>query len=114
MTIADDTNAAFPAPARTLGQWDIAKGLAWREWLAWGGWFRGFFCVWLVCTWVLMIFFHPGFILVFGCLYAMAVGLLAGASEPMEGSEEFALSLPPTRSQRFLVSCSWPAGRCWP
>ena len=90
-------------PARTLCNRDILKGLAWREWLAWGPWFRGFFAVWLVCTWVLMIFFHPGFVLGFGCLYAMVAGVCSGALETIEGSEEFALSLPPTRTQKCQV-----------
>ena len=101
MTDATDLQAPpIAPPARTLGNRDILKGLAWREWLAWGGWFRGFFAVWLVGTWVLMIFFHPGFVLGFGCLYALVAGACSGGLEPIEGSEEFALSLPPTRTQK--------------
>jgi len=81
---------------------NVYGGLLWREWLAHGGLVIGALAVWLVCGWVLELFFHPGFIIAFGVIYAFLAGPAFGGGEAGEGSEEFAFSLPPTRGERYI------------
>lgn len=96
------TNDAIPAPSLPVGV-SVYRGLLWREWLAHGRLVVGALAVWLVCGWVLLLFFHPGMLLAFGVLLAMAMGAVFGGDEAAEGSEEFAFGLPPTRSERYLA-----------
>jgi hypothetical protein len=79
------------------------RGLVWREWLAHGPLALNFLAAWLVCGWVLLLFFHPGWILGFGVLYAFFAGALFGGGDAFEGSEEFSFALPPTRGEQYLV-----------
>lgn len=99
---ATDVPAAAAPPEARVGV-SVTRGLLWREWLAYGGTLRAALAVWLVCGWVLLIFCHPGFIIAFGVIWAMVVGAGLGGSDAAEGSEEFALALPPTRSQRYVA-----------
>jgi len=101
---------AAAAPPETRAGVDVTRGLLWREWLAYGGSVRVALAVWLVCGWVLLLFCHPGFIIAFGVIWAMVVGAGLGGGEAMEGAEEFALALPPTRSQRYLARLLLGAG----
>jgi len=88
----------------------VFKGLLWREWLAHGNLLIGTLAIWLVCAWVLLIFFHPGFILGLGTLFAFVAGTTFGGAESSEGSEEFSFSLPPTRGERFLARMALGGG----
>ena len=88
----------------------IWRGLFWREWLARREFVLWALCAWLVGGWVLMVFFHPGWIIGFGAVYAMAAGLLFGGSDALAGTEEFVLSLPPTRRQQWLVRFALACG----
>jgi hypothetical protein len=81
----------------------VYRGLLWREWLAHRNLIINALAVWLVCGWVLLIFFHPGFIIPFGVLYALVAGTLFGGGDAAEGSEEFSFALPPTRRERYLA-----------
>jgi len=96
------TEAVKPVATGPL-ETNILKGLLWREWLAHRNLLLGFLVAWLVLLWVLGIFFHPGFLIAFGVIFAFVVGPRLGGADAAEGSEEFSLSLPPTRSQRYLV-----------
>ncbi|HUT34274.1 MAG TPA: hypothetical protein VNE39_12385 [Planctomycetota bacterium] len=78
-------------------------GLLWREWLARRGLVVGALAVWLAGGWVILLFYHPGWIIAFGVFYAFLAGPSFGGSEVIEGSEEFSFSLPPPRGDRYLV-----------
>jgi len=82
---------------------NVYGGLLWREWLAHRSLVINTLAVWLVCGWVLLIFFHPGFIIALGAVYAMWAGARLGGADAAEGSEEFAFSLPPTRHERYIL-----------
>ena len=93
---------AHATPAAAPGV-DIVRGLLWREWLTHRNLIVGFVAAWLVLLWVLLVFCHLGFILAFGIILAVFAGTRIGGIDAAEGSEEFSFSLPPTRSQRYLV-----------
>ena len=82
---------------------DVWRGLLWRDWIAHGGLMMAALAVWLMCGWVLLIFFHPGWIIGFGVVYAVRVAQALGGGEAAEGSEEFSFALPPTRGERYLA-----------
>jgi hypothetical protein len=50
-----------------------------------------------------LLFFHPGFIIAFGVIYAFLAGPRLGGADAAEGSEEFTFALPPTRAERYLA-----------
>jgi len=81
----------------------IWKGLLWHEWLAHRKLMTGTFMVWFLGVWVLQIASHPFWILILGVIYAVSAGQTFGGADVKEGSEEFSLSLPPTRAERYLV-----------
>ncbi len=108
MTEANES--IWPAAAGAAGAPSVLKGLLWREWLARRWLVMLALSAWLIAGWVLMVFFHPAFVLAFGVLYALQAGASFGGGEAAEGSEEFALSLPPTRSQRYLLRLALGGG----
>lgn len=111
MTEAIDATAAQANRAAVeIRHWDVFKGLLWRQWLASRVLVVAALGVWLAGLWAMELFFHPGFILAFGVVYAFFAGPAFGASEAAEGSEEFAFSLPPTRGQRYLAALAPAAG----
>ena len=59
--------------------------------------------LWLIGQWVLMIFFHPGWVLGWGTILAVWLGAGFAGADAHEGAEEFALALPPQRAQRYHV-----------
>ncbi len=75
-----------------------------KAWLANGAMVMNFVAAWLVLGWVLLIFFHPGWVLALGVLYAFMAAPAFGGGESFEGSEEFAFALPPTRAERYLAN----------
>jgi len=81
----------------------VVNGLLWRQWLAFRGLVLGFLAAWLIGAWVLLIFFHPGWILGFGALCGLVLGTALGGGDAAEGSEEFSFALPPTRKTRYLT-----------
>ncbi len=81
----------------------MVRGLLWREWLLHGNLILNALALWLICSFVVLAFFHPGSVLAFGVIYAIIAGATFGGSEAMEGSEEFSFSLPPTRADRYVV-----------
>jgi len=82
---------------------NIWRGLLWREWLAHKNLVLWALCAWLVGGWVLMIFYHPGWIIGAGVLYAMIAGRAFGGGDTIAGTEEFTASLPPLRGQQYLA-----------
>lgn len=73
------------------------------EWLAHRTLLSGAFSIWFVGIWVLPACIHPGILFAFGILYALLVpGQVAGA-DVADGSEEFRLSLPLSRSDYYLT-----------
>ena len=82
---------------------NIWRGLLWREWLAHKNLVLWALCAWLVGGWVLMIFYHPGWIIGAGVLYAMIAGQAFGGGDTIAGTEEFTASLPPLRGQQYLA-----------
>lgn len=101
------------------------RGLLYREWMTNGRRMEWFLAIWLIGLWIFPVSFHPGVVLVFGALYAWVVGVGIGGSDALEGSEEFALSLPPTRDERYwtrflfgaipllAMTCAGVAGVAW-
>jgi hypothetical protein len=104
-TVGSSRHDAATASAKRapLFQDPVLRGLLWQERLAHGPMVLHFLVAWLVLGWVLLIFFHPGWILAFGVLYAVLAAPAFGGGEAFEGSEEFAFALPPTRGDRFFV-----------
>jgi len=87
----------------------VIHGLFWREWLLHHGELRWMFAAWLFGVWVFPIQ-PPFFLLPFGILSALMIAGSFGGSDASEGSEEFSFSLPPTRSQRYLVRLALGGG----
>lgn len=78
-------------------------GVLLREWWAHRDRLLGFIAAWLVCQFLILAFFHPGFLLAFGVIFAFAIAPVFGGLDVTEGSEEFSFSLPPTRGELYLV-----------
>jgi hypothetical protein len=102
MSVAGEQATSQVADGTRTGV-NVVRGLLWREWLAHRGLVFGFLSAYLVLGWVLMIFFHPGFVIAFGVLVAILIAPAVAGSDAAEGSEEFAFSLPPRRAERYLV-----------
>ena len=81
----------------------VFKALIWRDWLRMRGWIVWALTFWLVLIWVLLVAGHPAFILIFGMIYVLVGSAGFAAGDVMEGSEEFAFALPPTRAQQYLA-----------
>ena len=101
---------AFAPPETVQGGMNVLKGLIWREWLRMRGLVVGALAIWLTLIWVLLIFCHPGLVLAFGVIYVLigAAGFAGG--DALEGSEEFAFSLPPTRGEQYLAKLALGLG----
>jgi hypothetical protein len=82
---------------------NVTRGLLWRDWLVQRRFVVSCIVVWVLGGCVLLLFFHPGFIIALGSLYALMAGTRLGGGEAAEGSEEFAFALPPTRSERYVA-----------
>ena len=109
MTVTDADLKRGAPPAASVPR--HVKGLLWREWLAHRAIAVGAAAIYLTLAWALLIFFHPGFVLGYGLILVLVVGPALAAQEPLEGSEEFAFSLPPTRGERYLVRLAlWGGG----
>lgn len=87
----------MPAAEKTLG-W---RALIWCAWFEHSRLMLIFLAAWLALVWVLPVLADPGWILAFGCLYAVIAGPLFGGGDVLEGSEEFAFALPMRRGHLF-------------
>lgn len=83
--------------------WRAVRGMLLRDWMVHRAWMAPLMAAWVLCTWVLMVFFSPGLMMLFGVVWAWVAAVSLGGSDIAEGCEEFTFSLPPTRRQRFLV-----------
>jgi hypothetical protein len=81
----------------------IIRGLLYKEWLAHRNWIVGPWALWLACGLVLPVFHHPAWIFGLGMLYVLFAAPTIGGMDAAEGSEEFAFSLPATRTQIYLT-----------
>jgi len=77
------------------------RGLLIREWMVNRNRMEWFLAIWLIGLWILPIASDVIAILVFGAVYALVLGVWIGGSDVLDGSEEFALALPPTRDERY-------------
>ena len=77
------------------------KAMLWCEWFAQSRLLLGCLAAWLALVWTLPLYTQPGWILLFGALYAAIAGPLYGGGDLLESSEEFTFSLPPDRGQRW-------------
>src|SRR6476646_7921927 len=93
--------ASGPVPS-AWSWWRAFRGLAWCEWYAHSRLLLFCLAAWLACVWVLPLYASPAWILVFGPCFALIAGPVFGGNDISEGCEEFTLSLPPTRSERYL------------
>ncbi len=84
----------------------ILQGVFRRAWRMTGFGLMGFVYTWLLSLWVLQFFQHPGFLMGFGILYALAIGLWLGSGTQHEEGEEMLFSLPPTRAQIYWVQAA--------
>ncbi|MCY2925391.1 MAG: hypothetical protein NT031_08120, partial [Planctomycetota bacterium] len=64
----------------------------------------------VLCGWSILLWHHPGWIIGFGSLLGLVLGVILGGMDILTGSEEFSLSLPPTRSRRYLLRAAFGGG----
>lgn len=79
------------------------SGLLWCEWYAHSRLILTFLIVWLVGIWILSMMASAVWIIVLGVIYSYFAGVLFGGSDVIQGIEEFSLSLPPTKTQRYMA-----------
>jgi hypothetical protein len=79
------------------------RGVLAGEWQAHSRWLLGFISAWLATVWILPQFASPGWILVFGFVFALAAGPAFGGKDVLEGCEEYTFALALTRSEWFLA-----------
>ena len=108
-----DRSEAVSAPPVTmarLGRRAGLKGLLWSEWFAHSKLLLVFLFLWLLGAWMIPFVAHPGWILAIGLGYALLAGPAYGGTDAIEGCEEFTLSLPTTRSERYLARMAFGLG----
>ncbi len=81
-------------------------GLLHRSWRICGVAVMGFVHVWLLCVWLLQVFFHPGFFLAFGIVYSLVVGFALGLGSLNGEGDEMLFCLPVTRSSLFWIQAA--------
>jgi hypothetical protein len=77
--------------------------LLWCEWFSRSHFTLSFIVAWLLGVWGLPFVANPGWLLVLGIVYAFLAAPLYGGDDVMEGCEEFTLSLPTSRRERYLA-----------
>ena len=112
-----DSPSALPASGRTSdlapisqtrlggkgasrGYW---KGLSILEWRAHNKLILAALTLWLVLVWALSQASSPGWMLLFGLVYALVAGPAFGGDDVIEGCEEYSFSLPATRQERYMA-----------
>jgi hypothetical protein len=88
---------------QAMAQPRLLRTLLWHEWFSHGSFMLTTLSVWLLCQWVLMIFFHPGWVIGLGTVLGLWIGASFAGVDAQEGTQEFALALPPARAQRYCV-----------
>ena len=91
-------------------RWTVMKGLLWSEWFAHSKMMLVFLVLWLLGAWMIPFVAHPGWILAIGLGYALLAGPAYGGTDAIEGCEEFTLSLPATRTERYLARMALGVG----
>jgi hypothetical protein len=94
---APSMQPAGPAASRRWRQ------LLWSEWFVHSRLLLLFLIAWLLTVWVLPLLVHPLWILGFGVAFALVAGPAFGGADVIDGCEEFMLSLPATRAERFVT-----------
>ena len=84
-----------------LGFPSSLQGIVWKEWLEHGQTLLVPITAWFVGLWVLLIFFHPLWILLLSSVFALIAARLLGGQDAFDGAEEFVFALPPTRTDRY-------------
>lgn len=79
------------------------SGLLWCEWYAHSRLILTFLIFWLVGMWILSMMANAVWIIILGVIYSYFAGVLFGGSDVIQGIEEFSLSLPPTKAQRYVA-----------
>lgn len=59
--------------------------------------------LWVCCLWVLLLFSHPGALLITGLLHVLLVSPAQAGRDVLEGTEEFSFAQPPGRSPLYLA-----------
>jgi len=94
----------LPLPPKPAGRrrafW---RGLLWGEWYAHSRLILFFLGAWLLAAWILPQFANPGWILSFGCVFALVAGPAMGGKDVLDGCEEYGFSLPATRAEWFMA-----------
>ncbi|MSU34048.1 MAG: hypothetical protein EXS36_02850 [Pedosphaera sp.] len=75
--------------------------LLWSEWFAHSRLFLFFLLCWLAVIWLLPLVAQPLWVVLFPILYALVAAPAFAGADVIHGCEEFMLSMPPTRSERF-------------
>lgn len=89
--------AAKEKPAAPPWWWGILRS----EWHAHSRLLLVFIGTWLATVWILPQFANPGWIVLFGLIFALVAGPALGGHDVLEGSEEYTFSLAITRGQWF-------------
>jgi hypothetical protein len=95
--------AVGSAAAPRQPRWAGVGTLIWAEWYAHSWLLLGFLLLWLLAVWVLPLVAHPGWILLLGAIYALLAGPIYGGQDVLHACEEFSLSQPITRTERYLI-----------
>jgi len=90
----------IPASSNRCRAW---KGILSFEWQAHSRLFLSLIALWLAAVWILPLADNPAWILAFGLIYALIAGPAVGGHDILEGCEEYALALPPSRTERFWI-----------
>ncbi len=94
--------AAVPE-VESWGKLKSFRGQLWCEWYAHSRFLLTCLVFWLVGIWVLPLYADPGWILLFGGVYALWAGPRFGGSDTIDACEEFTFVLPPTRCERYAT-----------
>lgn len=103
MTTTSQATSLLPIERKPALRQRVLAGLYWHEWFAHGSQMLFVLSAWLIGQWILQVFLHPGWVIGWGCLMALWLGLVFAGGDALEGIEEFSLALPPMRGQRYVA-----------
>lgn len=81
----------------------IQLALIRQEWRLCRGPVTSLAMLWVICLWVLVLFNHPGALLVIGLLHVVFVSPAQAGRDVLDGTEEFSFTQPPGRSPLYLA-----------
>ena len=96
-----DPTTTLPRPALTDRA--VLLALLRQEGRDFRGVHFGFIALWLAGLWVLVFFHHPTWLLAIGMIYVLLITPNQAGRDVIDGTEEFAFSLPPGRGPLFLA-----------